>query len=64
MMSRVILLSLTSLALVACGRAGAPYTPSEAARIEAKELGEPAPAAPTPNAQNQDKRFILDGLLD
>lgn len=64
MMTRILLLVVVSLALAACGRAGAPYTPSEAARLEAKDLGEPAPPRPVPNAANESKPFVLDALLD
>lgn len=57
-------LLLVVLTVTACGRAGDPYTPSEGARIEAKEQGLPLPEAPVPNAANPGKRFILDGLLE
>ena len=50
-------------ALSACGRAGPPLKPSQAAAKQAKANGEPVPAAPTPNRANPDKSFILDGLL-
>ena len=53
-----------SVLLSGCGRNGAPLRPSEAAIEQAKEEERPAPAAPTPNVQNQEKRFILDGLLE
>lgn len=52
-----------AVALCACGRAGAPLKPSEAAAAQAKANNEPAPVAPTPNSQNPDKPFILDRLL-
>ncbi len=61
---KVATLLLAALAVTACGRAGAPYTPSEGARIDAKEQGLPAPEAPVKNANNPEKRFILDGLLE
>lgn len=59
----VLLVTVPAL-LAACGRAGAPLTPSQAAIEHAKEAGEEPPERPTPNRQNEDKRFILDGLLD
>ncbi len=61
---KVAALLLLALVATACGRAGAPYTPSEGARLDAKEQGLPAPEAPVPNAANPEKRFILDGLLE
>ena len=64
MMMKVTSLALAALVLAACGRAGPPYTPSEAARIEAKDKNLPVPAAPVANVNNPDKPFILDGLLD
>ena len=63
MMRRLAMISL-ALLLAACGRAGDPYTPSQAERRAAKEEGRPVPDAPTPNRENEDKRFILDGLLE
>ena len=52
------------LLLTGCGRAGAPLKPSAAVAKQAKADGVPAPEVPTPNSQNPEKRFILDGLLD
>lgn len=57
-----VLLSLAML--VGCGRRGDPIKPSEAAIQAAKKEKQPIPAAPTPNASNPEKRFILDGLLE
>jgi len=51
-------------ALSACGRAGAPIKPSQAAINEAKANKQPAPRKPVPNEQNPEKRFVLDGLLE
>ncbi|MEL6967146.1 MAG: hypothetical protein AAGM04_07170 [Pseudomonadota bacterium] len=53
-----------AIAVSACGRAGPPIKPSQAAIAAAKEEKRPAPARPVANAQNPDKKFILDGLLD
>ena len=50
--------------LSACGRAGPPIKPSQAAIERAKEAKETPPEAPVPNKENEDKRFILDGLLE
>lgn len=55
---------LAASVLAACGRAGAPLKPSEAAIERAKENNETPPPAPVPNKNNPDKRFILDGLLE
>ena len=61
----VITLMLAGPTLLAgCGRDGAPLKPSQAAIERAKEAKQDQPAAPTPNSQNEDKRFILDGLLE
>lgn len=54
----------SALVLAGCGRAGAPVKPSKAAIETAKKEKRPAPAQPVPNAQNPDKPFILDSLLD
>lgn len=62
-MTRLLLLAALACSLAACGRAGPPIKPSEAAAKRAAQNGETAPPAPTPNAQNPDKPFILDGLL-
>ncbi len=61
---KTIMLLIVVLTTTACGRAGAPYTPSEGARIDAKEQGLPMPEAQVRNANNPEKRFILDGLLE
>lgn len=61
-MTIAILLSFAMLA--GCGRRGDPLRPSEAAIAQAKKEERPAPAAPTPNGSNPEKRFILDGLLE
>lgn len=61
-MTIAILLSCAMLA--GCGRRGDPLKPSEAAIAQAKKENRPAPDAPTPNKDNPDKRFILDGLLE
>lgn len=60
----LVLLLAVSTILSACGRVGPPLRPSQAAIERAKEAGEEPPRAPTPNSQNEDKRFVLDGLLD
>lgn len=60
----VLLAVTSSLLLAGCGRKGAPLKPSEAAIEQAKKEERPAPEAPTPNASNPEKRFILDGLLE
>lgn len=61
----VLMLLVTAAALLsACGRVGPPLKPSEAAIQRAKDAGEEPPQAPTPNSQNTEKRFVLDGLLD
>ncbi len=57
---RFLVVVLAMAMLAGCGRAGAPYKPSEAAAKQAKENEQPAPPAPA----KQDKRFILDGLLN
>ena len=59
-----VLIMVLPLALYGCGRAGAPLKPSEAAIERAKANKEPLPEAPVSNSTNEDKRFILDGLLD
>lgn len=60
----LVLLVTVPAFLSACGRAGAPLKPSEAAIQQAKEAGEERPKAPTPNSENEEKRFILDDLLE
>ena len=45
--------------LAACGRAGDPLTPYESAVKQAKENKTTPPAKPV-----NDRKFILDGLLD
>ena len=50
--------------LASCGRRGDPLKPSEAAIAQAKKENRPVPDAPTPNGENPEKRFILDGLLE
>jgi len=50
---------LTSVMLVACGRAGDALTPYESAVKQAKENGTAAPKKPV-----KERPFILDGLLD
>lgn len=63
--SRLVMCALFgAVLLTACGRAGAPLKPSEAAREQAKANDQPLPPRPVPNAKNPDKRFILDGLLE
>jgi predicted small lipoprotein YifL len=60
-----VLFCLAALALSACGRKGdllSPYEAQVEAQREAEKAGEPAPAAPEPPVQ--DKRFILDGLIE
>jgi len=62
----VLLLALAgTLALSACGRKAPLDTPYQAAvdaRREAEQNREPLPPEPTPPVQ--DRRFILDGLID
>ena len=60
----LVLLLTVSTALSACGRVGDPVKPSEAAIERAKEAGEIPPERPVPNRSNNDKRFVLDGLLE
>ena len=63
-----ITIALFTLALIlglsGCGRSGPPLKPSVAAAKQAKEDKQPAPEKPTPNSQNKNKRFVLDGLLE
>jgi predicted small lipoprotein YifL len=61
---KIVAMLVAVLALASCGRAGPPIKPSEAAIKKAKADGTPAPEKPVPNAQNPDKRFVLDGLLE
>ena len=63
-MTRVLAILSVALLAAACGRAGDPYTPSQAERRAAKDEGRPVPEAPTPNNKNEGKRFVLDGLLE
>jgi len=58
--SRFIIALFALALLTGCGRAGSPYTPSQAAAKQAKENNQPAPPAP----EKRDRRFILDGLLN
>ncbi|MEP2559079.1 MAG: hypothetical protein ABJH63_16645 [Rhizobiaceae bacterium] len=60
----LVLLVAASALLSACGRVGPPLKPSEAAIQQAKDAGEEPPQAPTPNSENTEKRFVLDGLLE
>ena len=60
----LVLLATVPTLLAACGKVGAPLKPSQAAIERAKEAGEVPPEAPVPNRNNEDKRFVLDGLLD
>ena len=60
----VVLLAACPIVLAGCGRKGPPLKPSEAAIQNAKANKQPAPDRPTPNSENPDKKFILDGLLD
>lgn len=65
--SRLLLsaLLIAALGLAGCGRKSDLLTPYEAqleAQREAQKAGQPAPAAP--EAPVEDKRFILDGLID
>lgn len=62
--SAFLVLVLAGLMLAGCGRAGDPLKPSEALRQQAKADKQPLPPTPTPNANNPDKLFILDGLLE
>ena len=60
----VVMMVAVAAVLSACGRAGPPMKPSQAAIERAKEAKETPPEAPVPNSENEDKRFILDGLLE
>ena len=60
----VVLMAASSIVLAGCGRKGPPLKPSEAAIQNAKANKEPVPDRPTPNSENPEKKFILDGLLD
>ncbi len=53
------LLVIAALALTACGRAGAPLSPYDVARKQAKKDGTPPPERPV-----KERSFVLDGLLD
>ena len=64
LITAVVLILASSLVLSGCGRNGMPIRPSDAAIKQAKEDELPAPETPTPNANNPQKRFILDGLLE
>lgn len=59
-------IGLAAVVLAGCGRRNDPITPYEAAveaRKEAERAGEkPLPAVPP--KPNDNKRFILDGLID
>jgi len=60
----VVLLAALA-ALAACGRRApldTPYQAAVEARREAAENNEPLPPEPTPPVE--DRRFILDGLID
>ena len=61
----LVLLCLAALGLAGCGRKSDLLTPYEAqleAQREAEKAGQPAPAAAEKPVE--DKRFILDGLID
>jgi hypothetical protein len=60
----LVLLVAAPTLLSACGRDGSPLKPSQAAIERAKEAKEEPPQAPTPNSENTEKRFVLDGLLE
>lgn len=62
--SAPVVLLATLFVVAACGRTGSPMRPSQAAVEQAKREKRAVPVAPTPNSQNPDKRFILDGLLE
>lgn len=60
-----VALVATSLALGACGRKSDLDTPRQAAldrQQEARDAGEPVPDGPRPPVE--DRRFILDSLID
>ena len=59
LLTRAFLIGVIALALSACGRAGDPLTPHQSAVKQAKEDGTPEPEKPV-----NDRRFILDGLLE
>ena len=60
----VVMMVAVAAFLSACGRASPPLKPSQAAIERAKEAKETPPEAPIPNSENEEKRFILDGLLE
>ncbi|MEP1207221.1 MAG: hypothetical protein ABJM29_06590 [Rhizobiaceae bacterium] len=62
--TRAAMLVAIAAVLSACGRAGPPIKPSQAAIERAKEAKQPLPEKPVPNSKNEEKRFILDGLLE
>lgn len=64
MPSIVSSLFVALIVLSGCGREGPPIRPSDAAIVQAKEYKLPPPESPVPNAENEDKKFILDKLLD
>lgn len=64
---RLTLITATILALTllaGCGRSGAPLKPSEAIAKKAKDNKQPILETRKPNSKNDEKRFILDSLLD
>ena len=60
----LVMMVAVAAVLSACGRASPPVKPSQAAIERAKEAKQTPPEAPIPNSQNEEKRFILDGLLE
>ena len=63
--SMLILGAVGFSVLAGCGRRSAPITPYEAAlqeRREAQEAGEALPPEPAP--PKEDRRFLLDPLID
>ena len=56
---------LAAIGIAGCGRKGdldTPYEASVNAREEAEDAGEPLPPEPEPPVE--DRRFILDGLIE
>lgn len=58
--ARLALVLSLAAGLAACGRAGAPLTPTQAAA----EAAEENPDAAQPAPPRQDRRFVLDPLLN
>jgi len=62
----LVVMAAAGSVLAGCGRRNDPMTPYEAAverREEARKAGT-KPLPPVPEPPQQDRRFILDGLID